>query len=161
MLTVESCQPSKKLENVRGDQTDEEIADFDVNTCFKTNSIWKLSFRFLIFLFSFCWSRATLKGPKRSFVEVVIVLLGVESSSKMFLGTKNVLGNKKCSREQKTFYGTKNVPKETNKGLIRAKCYLLWHTVVLNCSVCLVWHLRMAICGLLWSCYCKVWPHST
>ena len=39
MLTVESCQPSKKLENVRGDQTDEEIADFDVNTCFKTNSI--------------------------------------------------------------------------------------------------------------------------
>ena len=52
-----------------------------------------------------------LKGPKRSFVVVVVLLvlvvLGVESSSKNVPnGTKIVQGNKKCAQ------GTKNVPRE-------------------------------------------------
>ena len=60
-----------------------------------------------------------LKGPKRSFVVVVVlvvVVLGVESSSKNVPnGTKIVQGNKKCTREhkmcneQKLCKGTKNV----------------------------------------------------
>ena len=48
--------------------------------------------------------RATLKGPKRSFaVLVVVVVHGVKSSS------KNVRGNKKCLWEHKLFVGTKIV----------------------------------------------------
>ena len=42
--------------------------------------------------------RALLKGPKRRFVVIVVLVVGVESSSKNFQnGTKIVLGNKKCS----------------------------------------------------------------
>ena len=65
-----------------------------------------------------------LKGPKRSFVVLVVVLvldLGVESSSKNVPNeTKNVI------------YGTKN---DTNG----TKNVLLWHIMGLNCRVCLVW----------------------
>ena len=45
------------------------------------------------------WQRATLKGPKRSFdvLVVLVLVLGVESSSKNVRGNKNVPGNKKCS----------------------------------------------------------------
>ena len=81
-----------------------------------------------------------LKGPKRSFVVVLVLVLdlGVESSSKNVPNrTKNVQGNKKCAREQKMCKGTKNV--------------LLWHIMVLNCRVCLVWPC-LALCGLVWLC---------
>ena len=36
---------------------------------------------------------------------------------------------------------------------MRAKCYLLWHIMVFNFRVCLVWPY---ICGLVWSC-CFLW----
>ena len=100
------------------------------------------------------WPRAILKGPKRSFV--VLLLLGVESSS------KNVPVNKNFSREQKIFLGTKNVLKGTHKCLIGVKCYLLWYTMILNCSVCLVWPC-VASCGLVidFHGHRRVWPHST
>ena len=46
---------------------------------------------------------ALLKGPKRSFVVFLVVIVGVESCSKNVLNrTKIVHGNKKCAREQKT-----------------------------------------------------------
>ena len=52
-----------------------------------------------------------LKGLKRSFVVVVVVVLGVvETWVKNALdGTKNVQGNKKCAWKPKMFKGTKNV----------------------------------------------------
>ena len=55
-------------------------------------------------------------------------------------GTKIVQGNKKSAREQKTCKGTKtkNVPISQNddrKGHMGAKCYVLWHIMVLNCCV--------------------------
>ena len=62
--------------------------------------------------------------------------------------TKNVHGNKKRASE-------KNVPISQNKdhkGHMKAKCYLLWDILVLNCCVCLVWP-----CMAL---YDRVWSHS-
>ena len=44
--------------------------------------------------------------------------------------------------------GTKNVRVSQNEGPMRAKCYFLWHIMVLNFLVCLVW----ALWGLVWSC---------
>ena len=44
--------------------------------------------------------------------------------------------------EQKTFKGTRNVPLSQNEVLrdpMVAKCYLLWHIIVLNWHFCLVW----------------------
>ena len=61
--------------------------------------------------------RATLKGPKRSFVVVVLVVLAVESSSRC------VSGNKKCSREQEMWLGTKNVLKGTKNVLGNKKFF--------------------------------------
>ena len=46
-----------------------------------------------------------LKGPKRSFV-VVLVVVGVESNSKKFLNPTKIVqgkGTKKCAREQNMF----------------------------------------------------------
>ena len=74
----------------------------------KYMNIWTLTFNCTNLLFL---PRATLKGPKRSFV--VLVVLGVE------LGSKNLPNRAKLSK------GTKNL--------------LLWHIMVLNCRVCLVW----------------------
>ena len=84
-------------------------------------------------------------GPKRSFaVVLLLVVVGVETwvkngtnQTKKVQGKKNVQANKKCAREQKMCKGTKSV--------------LLWHIMVLNCRVWLVW-LFLALCGLVWSC---------
>ena len=50
--------------------------------------------------------------------------------------------------------GTKNVPLSQTEGPMRAKCYLLWHIMVLNFRVCLV----LALCGLVWPCCCFLRP---
>ena len=74
-----------------------------------------------------------------------------EIEQKLCKGTKNVQENKKCARKQKMCKGTKNVPisqNEVHKRPMRAKCYLLWHIMVLNFRVCLV----LALCGLVWPC---------
>ena len=55
----------------------------------------------------------------------------------------------KCSKlNKKMCKGTKNVRVSQNEGPMRAKCYFLWHIMVLNFLVCLVW----ALWGLVWSC---------
>ena len=78
-----------------------------------------------------------LKGPKKSFV-VVVLVLGVKKLVKNALnGTKNVRKQNLLQIEQKICKGTKNV--------------LLWHIMVSNCRVCLVWAC-VAFCGLLWPC---------
>ena len=108
------------------------------------------------------WPRATLKGPKRSFV-LLLLLAGVESSlknvpnqtkqilreQKMCKQTNYVQGNKKCAGgtknvrvqgNEKCSKGTKNVPisqNEDHQDHLGAKCYLLWHIMVLNWRVCL------------------------
>ena len=47
---------------------------------------------------------------------------------KMFLGTKNVRGNRKCSWEQKMFVGTKNV-----RGNKKCSCYgIMWPRMALS-----------------------------
>ena len=43
--------------------------------------------------------------------------------------TKNVQANKKCARKQNMCEG--NVPICQNEGQMKAKCYLLWHIMVL------------------------------
>ena len=63
----------------------------------------------------------------------------------MCKGTKNVPGNKKMFKGAKSVQGTKkiaqvakNVPLSQNevpKDPMGAKCYLLWHIMVLNCRV--------------------------
>ena len=78
-------------------------------------SITKSPFMMIVCFQSF-WPRATLKGPKKTFVVVFVVVLGVESIS------KNVPGNKKCFREQKMCLGTKNVLKGTKSDLGNKKC---------------------------------------
>ena len=51
-----------------------------------------------------------LKGPKRSFVVALVLVVGVESSSKNVTNRiKIVQANKKCAREQKMRKRTKNV----------------------------------------------------
>ena len=68
-----------------------------------------------------------LKGPKRSFV--VVVVLGVESKAKNISnGTKIVQANKKCAREKKMFKGTKKV--QGNKKCAREQkmfCGTFWY----------------------------------
>ena len=54
------------------------------------------------------WPRALLKGPKRSFVVVLLILVW-NQVQKRFLGTKNVHKIKKYSWEQNFFLWTKNV----------------------------------------------------
>ena len=72
------------------------------------------------------------------------------NEQKMCKGTKNMQTNKKCVSKQKMYKGTKNVQK--NKRCAKGpKYYLLWHIMVLNCCVCVVWPF-MALCGLVWPC---------
>ena len=111
--------------------------------------------------------RAMLTGPKRSFV--VVVLGGVESWAKnvpngiknvpngiknvpngtkigreqkmLYMEQKMVVNKKMLQMEQKTCYGAKNNPRSQNEVHKRpSQCYLLWHIMVFNCRVCLVWH---------------------
>ena len=99
------------------------------------------------------WPRAMLKGHKRSFV---VVVLGVKSWAKNVpKRTKNVLVSQNEVRKVPT--------------AMAAKCYLLWHIMVLNCRVYLVWpyltlnewpfiwprmvlllFMAMVMCGLIW-----------
>ena len=118
-----------------------------------------------------CWPRALLKGPKRSFdVVVVLLLLGVETSSKSNKNcaweqrnckeTKNVKGNKKCAREQKMCKGTKNFPrgqKEVQKFPIAMGAKSSCYGIELPCLPCialydLVLWPCMALNSLIWPC---------
>ena len=111
------------------------------------------------------WPRALLKGPKRSFVVLVLVVLvvGVETFCLNVLnGTKSVQANKKCAREQKMCKGTKNVPKSQNEVhkvpiVMGAKCYILWVTHYGIKLPCLPF-----MDGFMWPCmvlYGLVWPY--
>ena len=85
-----------------------------------------------------------LKDPKRRFVVVIlIIVLGVKSWEKR---EQKMFANKNFSKwNKKICMLTKN---EVHKRPMRAKCYLLWHIMVLNC---LVWPC-VALCGLVWPC---------
>ena len=70
------------------------------------------------------WPRATLRGPKRSFVivGVVIYVAGVEkwvknvqNGKKCAREQKNVQENKKCAGNKKRALETKNVPLSKNE----------------------------------------------
>ena len=50
-------------------------------------------------------------------------------------------GNRNCALGTKNYHLSQN---EVDKGLMAAKCYLLWHIMVLNCPVR---HYCMALCG--------------
>ena len=73
---------------------------------------------------SFVWTfatRAQLKGPKRSFLAVITVLLGVETWAKNVpKGTKNVhqqnlfQANNNCYKTKKTLFAIENREKWTN-----------------------------------------------
>ena len=105
------------------------------------------------------WPRATLKGPKRSFV--VVVLLGVESSS------KNVPGNQICSWEQKNSWKQKIFVGREPKNFLgnfffgNQKCSYKskLSSQSPNCNGSKVAHYDigflclpcMALCGLIWS----------
>ena len=105
------------------------------------------------------WPRATLKGPKRSFVDVV--LLGVETVETWVKnvpnGTKRVQGTKNMHREQKMFLWVKVkfIKKQWWQSIIFwgtawywiAVCSLIWHCVVLYSFR---WP-YMITCDLLWS----------
>ena len=103
-----------------------------------------------------CWPRATLKGPERSFVVLlVLVLVGVESSSKNALNqTKIVQGNKKYAREQKNFLQVKNSKLQWKQSFI----FTLWNWMAMFALQGLVWS-WMALCGLIWPCCISgPWP---
>ena len=113
------------------------------------------------------WPRAMLKGPKRSFVVVVVlilVVLGVKSWAKSFPREQNL----SCKSNE-----AHKVPIA-----MEAKCYLLWHITVINYSVCLGWpHVALnewpfvasvwsywfsrpwpcvSLFDFIWSCFCFV-----
>ena len=79
------------------------------------------------------WPRALLKGPKRSFVVLLVValLLGVES------GSKNVTNGTKSVSEQILFQNCSLVgPRATYFGLVWTLMVLydlIWHFMVLYC----------------------------
>ena len=111
----------------------------------------------------FFWPRAMLKGPKRSFV-VLVLVVGVESSSKNVQnGTKIVQGNQKCAFV--VHCGNCRVclvwPYVALYGLI-CPCMALYGLVCpcvalcgLECpcmSMYDIIRLSMTLCDLVWSC---------
>ena len=90
------------------------------------------------------WPRATLKGPKRSFV-LVLVVLGVETwvkngTTNVTKGTKNVTkGTKNVTK------GTKNVRKGTKNVSEIVSC-LKWQ------NDCFMFFLPLAFCDIARSC---------
>ena len=112
----------------------------------------------ILLTFWFCWPRGTLKGPKRSFV-VVALLLGVESSSKLFLGTKDVRGSK-------NFRGNKKCSYQSKLSSLSPNCNgsKVWLITILNFCVCLAWpYLALYVVasyglGVAFHCYGQMCP---
>ena len=70
---------------------------------------------------------------------------------KLLKGTKNVQANKNCAKGNKKRAEEQKMCKgqnEDSKGHMEAKCYLLWHIMVLNCCICVLWPC-MAYYGLV------------
>ena len=70
-----------------------ETGNFANKKCSGTKRAWKQSFQSSIVITDLCcfWQRAPLKGPKRSFVVLVILVVGMETWAKnVTKRTKNV-----------------------------------------------------------------------